>query len=647
MKNTAFAIMLVPILLIANNISIEDDFLASLDEVSDIASKSKLNIDDMPAFVTILQGKKLELLGIDTIYEALGLVPGVELSMEASGVKQVIFRGVKEKGKVKLLVDGVTINNSYRGSMYYYLDFPIEMIERIEVIRGPGSVLYGSNAISGVVSIITKNSKTANTNRLFVAGSTAPYYKAGLQYAYELAPNSRLSLDGYYQNSDIHIQGGPDKAGVEDESDESLKDYSLGLHLDIDNFTLLARYKQSQAGIAYGIGNYFESKNDKKANNNRSLFIEAKYKNSINNDTDYKFSIGTNRYAQNIETRFLPHPAKGDVIYDGDYAEHNYYGELVLKSDSIENNSLVFGARYEYSLSQKTALQAYFEPTGDPFIPVENSMKPDRKRSIFSLYLNDNYSLTQNIDLVAGLRWDSYSDFGSALSPRLGLIWRANKAFNFKMLYSRSFRAPSWLELYATIPNVSQGNPDLDAETADTIELGSVYRPSSSQTVRFNIYATQIDNLIVREATIYQQKGKNSYYGAEAEWMNSFNSQSEFKMGLSYVDALDNDAEALPDIANFLANMTFLYDFSSDFGSGSVLKYVSSRKRALDDDRDKLDGYALFDQTFSYYYKTLSLSVSIKNLFDTQYEYPAPVKTYVNDYPRIGRTGSISAKWEF
>ncbi|MEA1920094.1 MAG: TonB-dependent receptor [Campylobacterota bacterium] len=647
MKLIFFASLLLPLLLLhANEISLEEDFLASLDEVSDIASKSKLNIDDMPSFVTILHGNKLELLGVQNIYEALGLVPGVELSMEASGAKQVIFRGVKEKGEVKLLIDGVSLNNAYRGSIYYYLDFPIEMVERIEVIRGPGSVLYGSNAISGVISIITKNSKTVSPNRIFATASTAPSYKTGLQYNYNLSENSRLSMDGYIQNDDIHIDGGPDKAERYGESDETLRDYALGMHLDIDNFTLLARFKQSQMGMHFGIGNYFESKNDKEGHTNTSAVVEANYEDEINSHLGYKLSLGTNYYAQKIETRFLPHPTQGDLIYDSDYGENSYYGELTIHN-TIQNHALIIGARYEYSATQKTSLENYFEPTGETYLPSTDVIKPDSDRSIASLYINDSMTINSDIDLIAGIRLDHYSDFGDALSPRLGIVWRADSQWNLKMLYSRSFRAPSWVELYADITGVSAGNPDLDAEVADTIELGTVYRPSSSHRLRFNIYATQIDNLITREATHYQQTGKNSYYGGEAEWMATLGSETDLKLAISYVDAIDDNTTTLPEIANILSNITLLHSFDFGLSSGSVLKYVSKRSRAYNDEREDLEAYLLFDQSFTYYYEKIKLSLTLKNVLDTDYAYSAPEGTYINDYPRLGRSAYFSAGWEF
>jgi len=646
-KPLILSLILLSFILQAADVSVEDDFLASLEEVSEIASKSKLNIDDMPSFVTILQSSELELLGIQDIYEALSLVPGVEISMEASGARQILFRGVREKGEVKLLIDGVAVNNSYRGSIYYYLDFPIELIERIEVIRGPGSVLYGSNAISGVINIITKNAKHVNPNRIFTSLGTPLSYKMGFNYGYGLDGAVHLRVDGYYQNQDYGIDGGPDKAQKYDQSDESKKDYAVGFQVDYHNFSLLARLKRSEMGMHFGIGNYFESHNDKKGNINQSLFLEAAYKDDLNDATHYKLSLGANRYQQEVETRFLTYPSQGDLIYHGDYAENNYYADLTLNTTGVKNHTLVFGSRYEYAKSTKSSLDTFFEPTDTPYLPTKNLIKPDHNRHIFSLYVNDSIALANAVDLVAGLRLDNYSDFGNAVSPRLGIIWRAYNELNFKMLYSRSFRAPSWVELYADITGISIGNPDLEAEVADTIEFGTVYRPSSKQKLRVNLYASQIDNLISRTAGVYQQEAKNRYYGGELEWMLSLVYGSDLKMRLSYVNGLDDNNDALPEIANFLANITYLHRFDSGFSSGSILKYVGPHTRADSDSRGELEGYALFDQSFSYQYDNLTLSLMIKNLFDTSYKYPAPIATYPNDYPRLGRSAWLSLKGEF
>ena len=172
-------LLIAPLLFANENLDLENDFLNSLDEVSEIATKTKLNIDDTPSFVSVLNSEKLKKLGVNNVFEALNLVPGVQLKKESSGVPIVTFRGVTQKSEVKLMVDGVTINNSYRGSIYYYLDFPIEMIKRIEVIRGAGSILYGSGAISGVINIITNSADKSAKNNVFISTGTYSDYKGG------------------------------------------------------------------------------------------------------------------------------------------------------------------------------------------------------------------------------------------------------------------------------------------------------------------------------------------------------------------------------------------------------------------------------------------------------------------------------------
>ncbi len=644
-------LLLLPFLCIslihAEEFSLEDDLLSSLDEVSTIASKTKLNIDDMPAFVTILKGSNLELLGIQDLYEALSLVPGVEISMEGSGAYELIFRGVKEKGKVKLLIDGVAINNSYRGSIYYYHDFPVELIDRIEVMRGPGAIYYGSNAMSGVINVITKNAKEVNDNRLFLTGSSLPSYRGGLQYNYALGEKSRLSLDAYYLYSDARIESEADRTGQIGHSDESAQNFSVGLNYSSEHLSFLARFKQSQEGLAFGLGNAFESQDDQTGSINTSVLSQLQYNNQINESNHYSLSLGLNNYRQEIETRFLP-TSSGDLIYKNSYAESSVFTEGTLNSSQFDHHSLVLGVRYEYAQARHNELNTYNENTPSiPFLPTETLIQPDAKRHIFSLYVNDSIELGEKVDVVGGLRWDNYSDFGHALSPRLGIIYRAIKEYNIKLLYSRAYRAPSWLELYATIPGISVGDPSLQAETSDTLELGNIYRPNNDQTLRLNLYVSQIDNLIVRDAALYQQSGKNYYYGAEAEWIASLGIHDDIKTTLSYVEAIDNNNSALPNIANLLANISYIHSFDFGIKSGTLLKYVSARSRAENDSRDALEGYALLDQSFSYTYKAVNLTASVKNIFDINYAYPAPANTYVNDYVREGRSYWLSGRLTF
>jgi len=289
-------ILLVSLLYSNDDLDLENDFLNSLDEVSEIATKTKLNIDDIPSFVTVLQSKKLQKIGITDVFEALGLVPGVQLSREISGVPIVAFRGMMQKGEVKLMIDGVTINNTYRGSIYYYFSFPMELIERIEVIRGSNSILYGSGAISGVINVITKNSQSNLPNTLFISTGSNDNNLGGFLYSTQLN-DIQFSIDSYYHNDKKMITN---PNGISGNSDRHLKDYSFGVNIHDEHFGFLGRIKSEERGNAYGVFGVYDTSKDSEDNTNNSYFGELSYKNSIALDSKISFLLGYNSYEQKV-----------------------------------------------------------------------------------------------------------------------------------------------------------------------------------------------------------------------------------------------------------------------------------------------------------------------------------------------------------
>ncbi|MEJ2372282.1 MAG: TonB-dependent receptor plug domain-containing protein, partial [Sulfurimonas sp.] len=189
------------VLLLAN----APDALGLLDDLKDaskIATRSNLNINKTPAVVTVLYSDELKKLGVVNLYEALGYVPGIELSMGDGGAKQIIMRGNKGslRDKLKLMIDGVSVNNKLSGSNYMYLDLPIDIIEKIEIIRGPASALYGSFAHIGVINVITKSSLYDHTN-IFTRVSSEGYKNFGF-IGNIVDQNYKLSLNVYVIKND-------------------------------------------------------------------------------------------------------------------------------------------------------------------------------------------------------------------------------------------------------------------------------------------------------------------------------------------------------------------------------------------------------------------------------------------------------------
>ena len=620
MKFTILWFLTVGLLFSNDNLNLEDDFLNSLEEVSEIATKTKLNIDDSPSFITVLHQNKLQKLGVDTVFEALAQVPGVQLKREATGVPVVIFRGVSQKGEVKLMIDGVTINNAYRGSIYHYLDFPIELVDRIEVIRGAGSVLYGSGAISGVINIITKSSNQEEKQTVFLSGGTYQTKKTGAIVATDLG-FAKLALDTYYQENNKII----------DKTDRHLKDYSVGLHLSDEHFALIARLKKSDIGNAYGVIGVPDLNENKYYNENENIFTQLSYNTPIAQKSNIEVLAGFNRYGQVVE---VGHPNSSIDKIDTTYREHSYYGEVNFKSSAIENNEVLIGTKFE----TVKAIKSEWKIATASIPPVAN---PDSARDITSLYFNDTYSLSPVLDISAGLRYDNYSDSGDAYSPTVGAVYRVNSDIRIKALYAHAFRAPSWIELTS--------NSSLKAENSDTFEAGVVYKHSRENTLRLNVYRTNLNDMITRGSITrkYIQISKTKFLGTEFEYIFIPNNQLEFNLFASYVKAEDANGNDLEDIANYLATTSLIYELDNGLSFGSLLKYISSSKRASTDTRGDFDNSIVFNETISYSFKDFTASLVVKDLFNRGTYYALPSSTANNDFDDGGRSFLLKATVEF
>lgn len=624
MKNLLLLVLLSFTLFANDTQNLESDFLNSLEEVSEIATKTKLNIDDTPSFVTVLHSDKLMKLGVDNVFEALGLVPGVQLKKEATGVPIVIFRGVIQKSEVKLMVDGVTINNSYRGSMYYYLDFPIELVKRIEVIRGAGSVLYGSGAISGVINIITKSSEKTFKNKAFLSAGTYNSTKGGAIFSSDIG-ETKISFDGYYQKNNKKIYVKPNPSGYFGDSDRHLNDYSLGVNVRNGNLSFLSRIKKSNIGNAYGVLCVLDTDNNQKSDSNRFISSQISYRNNFNKQNRYSILAGYTNYKQEVD---IEHNTTG--VIDTKFAERSYYTELNFISTSLDNNELLIGGRYESAKTLKSQWSAL-----KPYIS-----NPNLSRGVTAIYLNDTYNLNSDIDISAGIRYDNYSDYGSSSSPNLGIVYRYNDKLSFKALYSHSFRAPSWIELTS--------NSELEAESSKSIETGLIYKPNFQNLLRINFYKSVIKDMIKKnKAREYVQDTKNNFYGAELEYLYTPSSQVEMNFFASYINAKDHYKNDLPGVANIIASTTFNYKIGSSITLGSILKYVSKPEQP---NGDKMDDSITFDQSISYYFKDITTSLVIKDFFNAGTYYALPkndMNKYDQDFDDGGRKILIKLSMEF
>lgn len=204
------------------------DFESLLEDVSEIATKKSINVDYLPSVVSVVNAETLRLAGVQTLSEALDMLPGFQVQLSPMGYPMTTVRGLKNPNaylsdKIKVMIDGVAINNETTGSSYFYMDFPLDLVEKIEVLRGPGSTMYGAGAFYATINVITKLGNSTQEKQLSVAAGSYQYKYAGSVLSAD-TQEWKFFADGYYKQNDKSLYFDY-RDGY---TNEDMKDYSVG-----------------------------------------------------------------------------------------------------------------------------------------------------------------------------------------------------------------------------------------------------------------------------------------------------------------------------------------------------------------------------------------------------------------------------------
>lgn len=343
-----------------------DSFTDLLGEATDLATEHKLNEDYLPSVISVLRGSELEALGVRNLGEALDILPGIEMTIDQFGTPTAIVRGhtlpnADVYDKIKLVVDGISINNQLSSAGSFYYSLPINLIERIDVLRGPGSVQYGAGAYFGVVNVITKAHLHTGCNEAGAGfGSEEAYYFSNLT-CYE-AGKLKIAVDGYIQGDnemvavDESYVDYPEDFNRPYEVDGRLQDFAIGAQVDYENWSFQTRFKRKRSGNFYGYEERLESDTDMRRIDT-SFYAELAYNLPLSYG-EWNFSGGFTRYAydhslrrrqagfHNDDRKFeiFGIPMDEDEIMHTIYSENDYHFEMTFKPTTIPNHDIVLGA---------------------------------------------------------------------------------------------------------------------------------------------------------------------------------------------------------------------------------------------------------------------------------------------------------------
>lgn len=640
------------------------DLLSVLGDVSALATKTRLNADYVPGILSILYGDELIALGARTVWEALELVPGVQIDRNNNGGLRVAIRGFQHSnGNVKLLLNSVAMNNAF-GGYSNILYIPIEQVERIEVIRGPGSAVHGEFAFAGVINVITRQ----NENRAYVeAGSGEAYGTGAVLSARSPDGDWRLNLNASgWDRQGTEITAGPDRLYVLGQSELSqapgrinnAENHRLAVFaLDYKKLSVLAQYSRNQGGTFFGPLNVLPEPNTgANASQAEQSLIQVRQVFDPAPTLSAEFELTWSEYIGNWAVDILPSgvafPLGSQNVYpDGLFLED--YVRITRQEAELDFDWRGWsGHRWQLSLSASEVRidDAWWAFNGDAEtlepLPIvrrysgdQNFMKEGARRSTYSIAVQDQFQLLEPLALTAGLRYDSYSDAGDNLSPRLAAVWTLSDEHLIKAQYAEAFFPPTLYQLYGNARSGVRSTFSLDPETVSTTELGYIFRRGAA-VARATLYHSRVRDLIVLANDRYDNRGRVRLQGVETEWEQRLSATWKLTANLSYSDTQDEAAGApLTGAADWLGNLGLFYRPRSDILLSGHWRYVGDRHRSADDPRrDRLPGYQDVSLTLSWFdvgTPGLTLRAGVDNLLGQQIKSPAAAYTYMDDYPRL------------
>ena len=634
--------------------SIQND----LQTYEEIATDTKQNVDYMPYVISVLNNKELVKLGVLTLREAIVLVPGVDISIGMVGAQNAIFRGSNPfaVGQSKLLIDGVVMNNQMFGAYNHYLDMPIDVIERIEVVRGPGSLDSSVNAFAGSINVISKANKKSTDkkeNSLFAAFGSSEYKMGGYVGSYQ-GKNLELSSDLFYQEHDKTLPIGVDRFGTPaTDAPLWLKNYSLGLNLEYKEFYIKSRFSHNEKGISYGqsFSTSEDSSDDLDVSNNS---IETGYEFKIMKGVEAKLSLGYLDEYRTLQNKIKPDGLthSGKTYPNGQYmlADHSAQTlneKLEFKISAIDYNKITVGAKLIQSRVKNNDMKT---STDDMKTFKKLELLSNEKRDQHSFYVDDLVDFNEQTSLQVGLKFDHYSDVENQLSPRVAIVHRYNDKNIFKLMYTNSYREPSWREQYLNASTKPKSNLDLKPESVDAFEAAYVLKFNETNDFKVNLFYLQNKKQINAENNVstFANIADNELYGLEAEIHTNISSKDKIYVNYSYV-AGENTHNALTNVSQHMVKGYYIYNFDKSLVVSSILKYVGEKGRDNNDVRDNINAHFLADFTATYTHKPsdVLISLSVKNLFDEKHYLPSHNNTYVGDFEQEGRNFLVRLSKKF
>jgi len=678
--------------------------LAELVELDvSLATGSPKSLKLAPAVATVITAADIEAMGATTLDEALASVPGLHVTPSNFDRLNSSYsiRGILTKlnEQVLLLIDGQPIRYIAQGSRPDTFKLSTANIARIEVVRGPGSALYGADAFSGTINVITRNSADVDGTKTRVRYGSFNTQEAVLQHGESYGGwDVAVNLD--------YLKSDGDKNRIITSDLQSVLDAAMNTHASLAPGPLQTRYNildtqvklekndwsfriwnwnQTDAGLGAGIAQALDPVG---AQNGNLLITDLTYHNKhVASDVDATVRLSYTDHKADTTLIIFPKGAVLPIGPDGNINFTNPAGvtafpDGVIGAPAIRektiglDHALVFSGWSQQVLRfgvgfSRTTLDPSEEKNFGPGVlngtqPVQNGTLTDvtdtpniyvRDLRIEKWYglLQDEWSLAKAWALTAGIRYDHFTDVGGTINPRVALVWETTSDLTTKLLYGRAFRPPAPIELYYINNPSSLGNPNVKPETIDTYEVAFTYQPRPALRTGLNVFAYAIEGLIefVPDAGQSSSTARNSQdrkgHGFELEQAWNVSDTLQLHGNIAWQHSEDKTTGAdVPDTPGITGYADVHCIFMPQWSANAQYVWVGDRRRAAGDLRPQIADYGLVNLTLRrrHIMKHLDLALAVHNAFDRDAREPGPA-TIPNDYPMEGRNYWAELRYDF
>jgi outer membrane receptor for ferrienterochelin and colicins len=581
-------------------------------------NKVEQNVIEIPSTIHIITAAEILERGYRTFDEALSDLPGFQFR-DIIGFNSYIFqRGIPNQNNLTLvLIDGIQINELNSGGFYGGGQYNLSNVERIEVVYGPASVVYGTNAVSGIINIVTKNTRE---NKAELNASIGSFNASDGSFGYSYTDEKRtfgiLASGMYRKTSKADLKGRAGDYNWTDLMDNFENDYSFDLKVQIGDFLLGTNYINKQASTATwmkSIGTIYRDYGT--CWNIQFINSYVRYNKRISEE----FTLSSVLYYRNTTVLDNTIYYVVDTAQIGCYRPNDLIGvENVLNYNASSILSITGGLVLEYERLSNGFSYSYSDsPEHNPSAP---SSPQTINNNLVSVFIEPRLNILKNLYLSGGLRFDQSSVYDQVFTPRAGINYHFQD-YILRFSYSEAFRAPKPWDYSDGL-----GNSSLLPEKMKSIETAVTLSLTKDLKIDLIGYKNVLDHAITKEVTTEGYKWINSGEintdGIEVflrYFIKNWKLSANYTFNQSY-----NEVDAfVPEISKHSGNAGITYSFAKYFKINMRANYAGERQNPKiigSTNSTHIDPYLIFHCTLSMVnYEGFNIQLSAKNLFDNEY----------------------------